>query len=293
MKIGVGTVQLGCDYGVSNQSGQTPLEEAQRILSIARKNGIEVIDTAPAYGESESVLGQAFSTDDIFKIVTKTSVHQSSAITDADAAHLENTFRNSLRVMNRKSLYGLLVHHADNLLQDGGMKLWDTIESLKNRAYVSKIGVSVYNASQIDRILKQFPIDIIQLPVNVLDQRLVQSGHLAYLKEKGVEIHARSVFLQGLLLMDPASLPSYFTPFQETIVRYHRAIKDSGFSPLQAALAFVTNLSEVDSVICGVNTCDQLQDICNAMACEMIMDFREFACDDEALLNPSRWSLDA
>lgn len=289
MIIGLGTVQFGCSYGVSNTCGQTPIDEIKDILHVAKENGIEVIDTAPAYGESECSLGEAFSTGDSFRIVTKTPVYQSPTICDDDSRHLVSIFRNSLHSMKRDSVHGLMVHHAGNLLQDGGSRLWEALESLKRDGFVSKIGVSVYHRAQIDRIMESFPIDIIQLPVNVFDQRLIKSGHLAYLKNMGVEIHARSAFLQGLLLMDPVALPSYFLPYQKLLMQYHDTVAKLGLTPVQAALGFVANRPEIDSVICGVNNHQQLLELCDAMGSPLQMDFGAFACDDEALVNPALW----
>jgi aryl-alcohol dehydrogenase-like predicted oxidoreductase len=290
MKIGLGTVQFGLDYGVSNKDGKTPPGEAARILETAERNGIRIIDTATLYGESESVLGKALPEKHSFDIVTKTPRFTETG--PAERAHLlEHAFRLSLQNLHVASVYGLLIHHADDLIGDGGNALMDRMLELKQQGLVKKIGVSVYSAEQIDRVLDKFSIDLIQLPVNVLDQRLLVSGHLARLKAAGIEVHVRSIFLQGLLLMDPDAMPPYFSPIRQHLVRYHEKVRQLGLTPVQAALGFVMGLNEVDAAICGVTTRQQLREIlANANPCRADL-FAEFALFEEGMVNPSLWRL--
>jgi aryl-alcohol dehydrogenase-like predicted oxidoreductase len=193
--------------------------------------------------------------------------------------------------MHTASVYGLLIHHADDLIGDDGHALMDRMLELKRQGLVKKVGVSVYTAEQIDRVLDNFTIDLIQLPMNVLDQRLLVSGHLTQLKAAGVEVHARSAFLQGLLLMDPDAVPPYFDPIRRHLVRYHGKMRQLGLTPVQAALGFVIGLNEIDAVICGVTTHQQLLEICaGANPCRTDL-FTEFALDEEGMINPSLWRL--
>jgi aryl-alcohol dehydrogenase-like predicted oxidoreductase len=288
MKIGLGTVQFGLDYGISNTSGKTTPDEVIRILETAERNGIRVIDTAALYGESERVLGQALPEKHSFDIITK-SPRFTETINTERARILEQAFRQSLQNLHAVSVYGLLIHHADDLIGDGSNALMDRMHELKQNGLVKKIGVSVYTAKQIDRVLDKFTIDLIQLPVNVLDQRLLVSGHLARLKAAGIEVHARSAFLQGLLLMDPAALPPYFDSIKRHLTDYHRTLQLRGLTPVQSALGFVTGLNEVDKVICGVNNQMQLDEICTNQSPLDTDIFRRFALSDEVIVNPSLW----
>lgn len=291
MKIGLGMAQFGFDYGVSNRNGKTPASEVERILAVAEANGIHVIDTAAGYGESEAVLGRTLPAEHRLKIVTKAPGFAGRAITNAEADELESAFRTSLARLGSSSLYGLLVHRADDLLGGGG-QLMARMKSLQSAGLVEKIGASVYSAAQIDNLLAYCDIDLIQLPINMLDQRLLHSGHLAKLKKKGIEIHARSVFLQGLLLMLPDELPAFFEPIRGHLSECRAMILKQGVSPLAAALAFVQALEEVDVVICGVNDHRQLESLCKAAGAESrIDDYDRFALDDETFLNPANWRL--
>lgn len=293
MKIGLGTVQFGIDYGISNQDGKTSLDEIEKILNVAMHNGISVIDTAAMYGTSEEALGKTLSESHRFKIVTKTPRFTSSAITSDDVQRLEDSFSQSLHKMKRASSYGLLIHNADDLLSENGHLLFAKMSELKQKSLVEKIGVSVYTALQIDEILEKFQMDIVQLPINVFDQRLLVSGHLSKLKKRGVEIHARSAFLQGLLLMSPETLPPFFDSVREHLKNYHRVIHRHGLTPVRAALGFLINIPDINFIICGVNNHTQLKEICAEAVPVESMDFSSFSLSDEFILNPSNWSIDS
>ena len=293
MKVALGTVQFGVNYGISNKAGKTSQAEVGAILVAAEKYGVSVIDTAALYGDSEAVLGQTLPPNSSFNIVTKTSQFAKQMLDEADAQHLEDTFHSSLSKLGRSSVYGLLVHRVDDLFLPGGDLLMDRLLKLKQDGLVSKVGVSVYSGSQIDQLMERFKIDLIQLPINVMDQRLLQSGHLQKLKSAGVEIHARSTFLQGLLLMELQNVPEYFDVIRKNLGSYHRFIRARGLTPTQAALGFVLGVQEIDQVICGVNNALQLGEICEAAQVEVDSnELAEFAIADESIVNPGLWQVD-
>ena len=293
MKVALGTVQFGVNYGISNKAGKTSQAEVGAILAAAEKYGVSVIDTATLYGDSEAVLGQTLPPNSSFNIVTKTSQFAKQMLDEADAQHLEDTFHSSLSKLGRSSVYGLLAHRVDDLFLPGGDLLMDRLLKLKQDGLVSKVGVSVYSGSQIDQLMDRFKIDLIQLPINVMDQRLLQSGHLQKLKSAGVEIHARSIFLQGLLLMELQNVPEYFDVIRKNLESYHHFIRARGLTPIQAALGFVLGLQEIDQVICGVNNALQLGEICEAAQVEVDSnELAEFAIADESIVNPALWQVD-
>jgi len=290
MKLGLGTAQFGLDYGVSNRSGKTPASEVAAILREATAYGIEVLDTAPLYGDSEAAIGLALAGSDRFRIVTKTPAFGRRAIDAEDAQHLRDTFLQSLHKLGLRSVYGLLVHHGEDLLTRNGELLFEAASALKREGFVQKIGASVYSGEQIEAILGRFPVDLIQLPVNILDQRLVANGHLGRLKAAGIEIHARSVFLQGLLLMPPSMLPAYFDPVRAQLHRLREEIAAIGLKPVEAALGFVLGIEEIDVVLCGINDVAQLLEICGAAAKHAdVSRLHHHAIHDAAILDPSRW----
>jgi aryl-alcohol dehydrogenase-like predicted oxidoreductase len=183
------------------------------------------------------------------------------------------------------------VHNAADLLTDNGSLLVETMLRLKEQGVVKKTGVSVYNGQQIDALLKKFTPDLIQLPMNVLDQRLLGSGHLTRLKQLGVEIHVRSAFLQGLLLMEPDSIHPYFEQIRGHLRDYRRFLDEQGLSPIQAALGFVARLEEVDIVLCGVDSLRHFEEIIASPDIGSRADFGRFAINEEAMIDPSQWRL--
>src|SRR5262249_48966545 len=133
--------------------------------------------------------------------------------------------------------------------------------ALKESGSVGRIGVSVYTAAEIDGICRRFPVDMVQLPVSVLDQRLLASGHLRLLKDRGVEVHARSVFLQGLLLSEPENLPDYFRTVRDSLAVFRARASEHGMSAIEAALQFALRIPEIDCVLVGVCDAPQLAQI--------------------------------
>lgn len=289
MKLGIGTVQFGVEYGISNSQGKTNKAEAARILETGAANGLRVLDTAALYGDSEAVLGEILPDGHPFRVVTKSCKFQSACITVQDAQQLEQTLHRSLFRLKQSSVYGLLLHSADDLLAEGGHLLMERLLSMKERGLVSKVGVSVYAPSQVEMILKRFSIDLIQVPVSILDQRLIQGGHLSALKAAGVEVHARSAFLQGVLLMDPENLPAHFEPVRPLLRSYHRHLTERGMTPVQAALGFVSALKELDCIVCGFNDHLQLQVACSRLVPIVPGEFHAFAVNDEKIIDPSQW----
>ena len=289
-KLGVGTVQFGMDYGVSNTGGRTPQQEVREILDVAATAGLVVIDTAPAYGDSESVIGNTITPGHAFRIVTKIPKIAGKTIGTQTRNLVKRTFDRSLENLNCASVYGLLVHDANDLLKDGAEELMETLYEFRSQGRVAKVGVSVYDATEIDAIVGRFPIDLIQLPVSIIDQRLLKSGHLARMAAGNVEIHSRSAFLQGLLLMKKGSWPERFRPFFPLLNRFHEFAEQRNLTPLQIALGFVQSISEVSQIICGTNSAAQMRELVDGTAINLDLDeCRSLAVDDIDLVDPRFW----
>lgn len=289
MKIGLGTVQFGLDYGVTNSTGVVSRDVCSSILEVAGAGGIRILDTAAAYGDSESVLGELLpACGYTFDIVTKTVPLCTNEVTDSEVNALRMNIDRSLTRLNIDCFDTLLVHHAEDLLLPGSDLLYDElIRAIDNRT-VKRIGFSAYDERQVESILGKYEFSIVQLPVSVFDQRLIKSGTLRALKKEGIEVHARSVFLQGLLLQGSV-IPERFAGWAEIIVSYHQFLATTGLSPLAAALGFVASLSEVGVVLVGVTSERELAQCLAAYTEDMSVDFSEFSVKDVDLIDPRRW----
>lgn len=290
MKIGIGTAQFGVKYGITNRSGQVGEDEAARILRHAADRGIDLVDTAAAYGESESVIGRLLWHGHPFRIVSKVPPLAAQGQDGGRAARVYEACRESLLRLRQESLYALLLHQVADLASADAPAVLGALTRAKREGLVQKIGVSVYTGDEIDRVLDLFTPDVVQIPVNALAQRLVRSGHVARLRAAGVEIHARSVFLQGVLLAEPRALPGYFSPYAAVLERFHRVARTLRASPLRLALNYVAELDEIHASIVGVTTVAELEEILDARSpLDEHPDWSGLACADEQLTNPARW----
>lgn len=290
-KIGLGTVQWGLTYGISNHLGQTKQEEVSRILAYAKAVGIKVIDTARSYGESEQVLGKHDLAE--FKIITKIPSLKAQYVDHAlVGASLEESFLESLHALGVERVQGLLVHDCNDLFTQFGETIITSLQKLKSLGKVGKIGVSIYNSNQILKVLELFKPDIVQLPFNVFDQRLLHDGTLSVIRNIGIEIHARSIFLQGLLLMKADEIPSYFRPWGAQLKAWNDLCIDLGEQPQHIALDFAASNSLIDQVIIGVENLSQLVELASFKVCSHdVSSLSICSVSDEKLLNPSLWCL--
>ena len=288
--LGLGTVQFGLDYGITNAAGKVPLDEVRRILARAEAGGVLTLDTAAAYGDSEEVVGGLVAEDSPFAIVTKTLPVRRSAIGAEELAAIDAGFRQSLSRLKRNAIDTLLVHHADDLLVPGGERVYELLCGWRDRGLVSRIGFSAYDHDQIQAVLKWFPFEVVQLPVSVFDQRLVRDGTLQELHRRGIRIHARSVLLQGLLADELPKLPPALETFAPAMHSYREYLRHAGASPMEAALGFVRGLPGVEVVLVGVVSARQLGECIAAYNADKALDLGQFACDDPHLVDPRRWN---
>ena len=263
MKLALGSVQFGLDYGAFNPAGQASRAEVAGILDVAHASGMDLIDTAQAYGESERVLGELDAARR-FRLVTKLPGLDDGADVEARVAAL---VRGSLARLGARSLAGLMLHRGEDLLGPHGSRLWRALEALRAQGLVDLIGVSAHDPVVARQVLDRFPIGLVQVPVNVFDGRYAGSGFLDDCQRRGVEVHARSVFLQGFVLADARSLPPHHRPFAGLLEDFRRRCQAHGLTPLQAALGHVLNMPQVARIVVGVCGAGQLRDIVAASAC--------------------------
>lgn len=247
-KIALGTVQFGLDYGISNSTGKTSLEEARKILDTAFNHGIEILDTAQAYGISESVLGLCHANR--FKIITKINP------TNCDKSSAEQLVQKSLQGLSLDKLYGMLFHSASSALQNP--RIVEELKELQEQGIIEKIGFSLYTPDELYELVKLYGRpDIIQIPYNILDKRFEDMAQ--NLHKNGVEIHTRSTFLQGLFFKSTEELTEFFQPVIPYLNELKYIFPDKG-KLAQVLLGNSLSKEFIDYVVLGVNNHLQLQE---------------------------------
>jgi len=276
-KLALGTVQFGLNYGISNVCGKTEEKEVVNIIETAWQNGIDTIDTARGYGDSEGVLGKTLRHP--FRIVTKFPV-------SADTPQkIEQSLRASLKALGTENAYGFLAHDADILIKCP--ELWKMLVGLRKKKVVEKIGFSLYKPEQLKRLIELGILpDIVQFPYNFLDQRF--KPFFQKLKSMGVEIYARSVFLQGLFFMKPCQLSIHFESLKPLLKRLQLELPDK--DDLAAWLVqFVLKEKDIDKIVIGVNNSQQLKAILSGLLNQYSISVDTDTNIPEELLMPNLW----
>lgn len=306
MKLALGTVQFGLNYGISNQQGQVDKAQVAAILAMANELGIETLDCAGAYGNSEKVLGE-LSADKHFSIVSK--VPELSEITANKDQAVARYFKKSLADLQANQLDSLLFHQVDDLLiHPNKNDFFQQAVKLKEQNLVRNIGVSLYHPAQLTAIIQNYNIDIAQVPVNIFDQRFLKDELIELCHSKRVKLHARSLLLQGLIFIETEQLPAYFLAFKEKLLNFKTLAKKLACSPLTLALSVLNSplTSSKDSkvalrdqviekLVLGVCSTKQLEEVVNCYheAQKLNITQQELAMlADERIefINPALWA---
>jgi len=283
-RLALGTAQFGSDYGIANTVGRIPDADAAALLAHAWRAGVRTLDTAIAYGDSESRLGVLGVGD--WRVISKLPAMPANV----DAVRwVAEAVDGSLGRLQRRSLSALLLHRPQQLLEPVGESLYEGLRQVKAAGLVEKIGVSIYDPAELDALTSRFTFDIVQAPCSVIDRRLAESGWLARLVAAGTEVHVRSVFLQGLLLMPINARPAKFARWSSVWSRWDQWLLAAGLRPVDACLRYALSVPEVDCVVVGVDSVGQLDEILRAAGGSMPPFPADLRSSDPDLVNPSRW----
>lgn len=301
-RLALGTVQFGLDYGLTNSFGKPDATTVASILETAFDNGITVMDTASAYGSAENVLGQNLPGDSSWARITSKlpplldASKSELRVTSSTISKAETAITQSLHRLNRQKIDALMTHRAFDLLCEGGDQLWSFMENLQQAGKVGRIGASVYSPEEADNLLNRYPIDIIQLPANLYDDRFVKSGVLERLHAAGVQVHARSLYLQGLLLTPPQKLQEQFVGIKEHHSHLFASIENFGLTSIVACLAPYINLEGIDYLVIGCQNKAQLEELIEAeklskqISTKISDNLRHnYALGNSNIINPSLW----
>lgn len=288
MKLALGTAQLGLNYGATNPSGQISGETFRKILLDGCSFGLDTIDTASLYGNAEFQLGELGISEIPVKVVTKTPKNLTRS-----SVHL--AFQESLRLMKINSVYGLMVHDVQDLLGPQGAEVWTTLSEMQANHRVSRVGVSLYEPFELEEVLRRFPVQLVQIPINVLDQKWLKGDLLKRAKSMGVEIHVRSIFLQGLLALPIGSeIPHIAKGFSESLNRFWDLCHSHGISRLDGALEIVAKNPWVDRIVVGVTSVAEWVDIRESFERVLTrsgqLNWDSVECDNSKLVDPRYWN---
>ncbi len=291
-RLVLGTAQFGMRYGMANKIGQPDFVSVESIVAEVWESGVREFDTAQAYGESERVLGKVLRSLGIAreaKVISK--LHP--AIDHQDSNALNLALQQTLARLGLPKLYGLMLHTEDLLdIWETGLK--DTLDKFIEQGLVERIGVSVYSPQKAARALRTNGISLVQLPSNLLDRRFENAGVFHEAKSFGKEIYVRSVFLQGLLLMNASDLPASMRFATTVAKRLIDFANDTGFSLKQLALGYVRLAYPEQKVLLGCETLEQVRENLEIWSKETPREIvdrvrREFQDIPEKILNPSLW----
>ncbi len=287
-RIALGTVQFGLDYGINNPRGRVSEDEVFIILREALNNGINVIDTAVSYGLSEEIIGKFIKCDkNKFNIVSKLS--------ECDVFEVEGVVRSSLKKLGIDKFYGYLFHNFKLYIDKPGA--WAVLEDMKAKGIIKKIGFSLYYTQDLDRLINDgVKFDLVQVPYSIFDHRFEKYFEL--LKKRNVEIHARSVFLQGLAFKDPLKLSGFFLRFAEELLVLHKISRENNYPVYGICLNYVLRNKCVDKAVVGVDGIGNFKEVIKAEG--SMNELNNFSSElvkvevrNEELLLPFKWQVDS
>jgi aryl-alcohol dehydrogenase-like predicted oxidoreductase len=290
-RLGLGTAQFAFDYGATNKRGRIGEDEARRIMQMAPTAGMSLIHSFSTYGDCESLLGREAETIAPMRIASKLPPIRAATIGTDEVAALGESLKRSRARLGRGCIDGVLFHDARELHMPGAERAIDMLREAKARGKIGRIRVTAYNPPELSDVFDIFDPEVVQIPLNLLDQRFTNSGLLAALKEKGAEIHARSVFLQGTLLVEPDRLPSALQWARPVFASAAQFIAKRGYIRLLARLGYGLSVHEVDSLVLGVTGANELAEILDTIMDlpTVLPDCSGLAIDDERVVNPALW----
>jgi len=294
IRLVLGTAQLGMPYGIANKTGQPDLSTSQAIIREAWEHGIREFDTAQSYGKSVGVLGYCLSQLGISKDALVISKFD-PRLNHLSREELSNALDESLALLHVSKLAGIMLHREEHLdLWEKGLK--EIILGFVKEGRVGRVGVSVYSPKKALRALETAGIDMVQLPTNILDRRFVDAGVFDLARKKAKELYIRSVFLQGLLLMDPEQFPVKMNNLARPILeRFQSFAKGLNLTRQEVALGYVKMQFPEAKIIFGAEAISQIKENVNCwnsnLPQKLVKQLHQaFESVDVNILNPVLWA---
>ncbi|MFN3520985.1 MAG: bifunctional regulator KidO [Phenylobacterium sp.] len=284
-KLGLGSGQFPLDQVHGTARGRPPQAEVRDILEIAARSRLPVFDVAGRSPQAETILGQVAPRPNPFRVsISTVRPDKGPEVVEAEA-------RAALRRLNLDQVDVIFVPSASDLFGPHGLALWTRLQMMRDQGLCRRIGVSLYASDDPVGVARRFRPDVVQAPASLLDQRLLVDGTLAALCEMGVEVHLRSIFLNGLLFLPPDRIPNQLKGAAGRLSRARRLIAEGRSDPLQAALGFALSRPEAAAVLVGVTSAAELSAVIAAASSPPPdLDWDEMALDDPVALDPRSWA---
>jgi len=260
-KMSLGTVQFGLHYGIANDVGKPEEAQSHDMIRTALELGITSIDTARAYGDSEDIIGRYFkkSGAELPFVSTKVAIEDDVDPKDYEKTIIESV-ETSLEKLGVRKVNNIMLHDSQWLYEHGD-KLSRYFGDLIKRGYCDMVGVSMYSGEDIDKMLEYDVFSSTQVPLSIFDQRLLNSGHIKKLHDRGFTVFIRSVFLQGLFFLDPAKItdPILVEHALPRILKLRELCEKEGLTVAEMAIAFLRDMPEITSLVLGADNSDQIR----------------------------------
>ena len=283
-RIVLGGAQLGLPYGILNGGETLSREEVARILDTAVDHGIDSIDTAIAYGQSESIIGET--SQNRFNIISKLPPLPVDISNVSEWVHSQ--VQGSLSRLKCTSLDALLLHRPQDLTGAQGVELYAAIESLMAEKMIHRFGVSIYSPDDLEGIIGTFDIHVVQAPLNVFDRRIL--GVTNQLSALNIEVHVRSVFLQGVLIANPINRPQRFEPWSEHFALFDEWVRSSGVSAMACCMGFALQQPGIAKLVIGTTSAESLDEIMNSIPNSVLEAPTHLQSSVEQLIDPRFWN---
>lgn len=284
MKLVIGSAQLGMRYGLFNNK-KISFKEFKKIEKLVLKSKINFIDTATSYGESEKIIGNSKLKN--LHIITKIKIPNKKNINIKN--WLLKEISKSLSKLKIKKIYGVLIHNYKDLLGKHGKNYLFSLQELKKKKIIKKIGISIYEPQEIKKIWNFWKPDIIQVPFNIIDNRILNSGWINILKKFKVKIYARSIFLQGLLVNQDNSF-KINKDYKILLNKYMNWCYKNNISLIHGCLHFVKQFKKIDYLVVGFNNYIQLKEIIDVFKKKQIIIPKKFSTNKKNLIDPRKWN---
>ena len=284
-EIILGSANFNQKYGI--KKNYIPIKEIKKLLDYAFKNKIKKIDTSPLYNKSEKIIGLL--NNNRFKIISKIPKIPKNIVKKNIKSWIKTKATNSIKELKIKKFECLLLHHANSLLGKNGDEVYKSMKNIKLGGLTNKIGISIYDFKMLDKILNRFKFDIVQAPFNIFDRRLIESGLLNKLKKRKIEIHVRSIFLQGILLLKFNQLPKKLKKVNKKWMLWEYWLKQNKLDSLQACLSFILNQKKLNAIVVGYNSKKQLSKFLKFKKEKNNFFIPNFKIKNKNLTDPRKW----